>query len=220
MTNRALLVALVLASPAAVAQAGLVQFEDETSFLAAVLNPLHENFDGFGSNELILSLPTVNVSAVSGVNVDGAPVSQFVTAQDDLPFPMLAGLDTSSLPNLFSNDLSAAGSFASGTITFEFESTMTAIGFFVADGSPLDTFRIELFADNVLIGIVHSAAPKTLPDSFFGVLSNEPFDKATFGTVNMLNSWGIDDLYTQIPGPGGLAPLGVAGLMGTRRRRR
>ncbi len=213
-------VAIAVTAVAAPSDAGIIKFEDEASFLAAVSSPLHEDFDAFLSGELITSLPSVNVAAISGLNSQGELVSQFVTAQDDLPFPMLAGMDTSSPPNLFSNDLSADAHFATGTISFVFFGPMNAIGFFVADGSGLATFRIELFSGGDLVGVIHSDAPKTLPDSFLGVTSTIPFDAVTFGSDQILDSWGIDDLYTQIiPAPGALALLGLAGLMGRRRRR-
>ncbi len=220
MLCRTVLATLAVTLSATVAEAGIVKFEDEASFLGAVFTPLHENFDGFLSGELITELPSVNILGISGINSAGEPVSQFVTAQADLPFPMLTGLDTSSRPNLFSNDLTPGGNFSTGTITFEFETMMNAVGFFVADGSPLATFRIELFANEVLVAVIHSDAPKMLPDSFLGILSIEGFNRATIGSDLSNDSWGIDDLYTQIiPGPGVLSFLGLVAFAGRRRRR-
>ncbi len=215
-----LLLLAVLGIVAAPARAGLVGYDTEASFLAVLTNPLHESFDSYGSGSLVTALPAVHVGAVSGVNFNGIPVSQFVTAQEDLPFSMLAGQNTSSLPNLFSNDLSGSGGFATGTITFEFIVPMNAIGFFVADGARLDPFRIELYSNDELVGVVHSDGPKVLPNSFLGVTSLIAFDRAMFGSTITSDSWGIDDLYTQAaPSPGGLALLALAVLTARRRRR-
>lgn len=202
----------------ALASADVVAFEDEASFLGALSAHLHENFDAYTSGQLISSLPAVNVSGVSGINHQGSAVSQYVTAQVDLPFPMLGGLDTSSLPNLFSNDLSPQGGYGTGKITFDFASGMNAIGFYVADGSPLNTFRIDLYDGGVMVGTADSAGPKMLPDSFFGVTSTVLFDSATIGSNQNTDSWGIDDLYTQVPEPGTAALAGLLALFALRRR--
>ncbi len=72
----------------------------------------------------------------------------------------------------------------------------------------------------MLVAVIHSDAPKMLPDSFLGILSIEGFNRATIGSDLANDSWGIDDLYTQIiPGPGVLSFLGLVAFAGRRRRR-
>lgn len=200
--------------------ASVDKYENEASFLGALSTPLHEDFDNFTSGQLVTSLPSVNVTGVSGINSVGDPVSQYVTAQADLPFSMLSGLDTSSLPNFFSNDLSAAAHFGTGSITFNFDSAMDAVGFFIADGSPLGTFHIALYDSGGLIAEIDSDFPKTLPNSFLGVTSTTPFNQVTFGSNSTVDSWGIDDLYLQVvPEPATIFSLLALYGSGVLRRR-
>jgi len=218
MKTQTLVVTVAAVSFSSSAVAGLVKFEDLPSFLGAVPSPLLEDFDAFASWQVVSALPSVNVGSIIGIDRSGAQVDTFVTAQDDLPFSMLSDQDTSSLPNLFSNDL-AAPFFATGTIEFQFDSGMNAMGFFVADGSALDTFRIELYDDDDLIAVINSDAPKNLPDSFLGVTSSTLFNRAIIGSNSTSDSWGIDDLYAQTPAPGALGLIALAGVVGARRRR-
>ena len=219
MVGHGALLPIVILGVVAAAGADVTQYDNEALFYGALTSPLHENFDGFSSGELITTLPGVKVSGVSGANYNGIPVSQFVTAQEDLPFSMLAGQDTSSLPNLFSNDLTPGGGFGTGAITFQFLTAMNAIGFYVADGARLDPFCIELYSNATLVGVVHSDGPQVLPNSFLGVTSSISFDSATFGSLSTTDSWGIDDLYTQAaPAPGALALLALAAMRPRRRR--
>lgn len=218
MKTQTLVVTAAVVSLSSSAFAGLIKFEDLASFLGAVSSPLHEDFDAFGSGQIVSALPSVNIGNIIGIDRSGVQVDTFVTAQADLPFPMLGGQNTSSPPNLFSNDL-ASPFFATGTIEFLFDSGMDALGFFVADGSALATFRIELYDGADLVGIINSDAPKNLPDSFLGVTSSTLFDRAIIGSNQLTDSWGIDDLYAQTPAPGALGLIALAGVVGSRRRR-
>lgn len=211
---------LVVALGAGVAQADVQSHEDLASFLAdpdMTFGPTLENFEGFGSGTTITSLPASGISAVVGTDRTGVAVDVNVTAEADLPFGMFTPGTLPSGANFLSNDL-ASPFFATGTIEFVFGTASQAVGFYVADGAPLDTFNITIYGASGLIGSFSSAAPKTLPDSFFGVVSDVLITRAVIGSNTSTDSWGIDDLYTAIPAPASLSVLALAGLMGRRRR--
>lgn len=84
-----------------------------------------------------------------------------------------------SSPNFISNDMSASGWYATGSLTFNFSGPMTAIGAYVADGAPLGGFSIELFDGSGSLGSI-SVGARTLPDSFIGIVSTLPFTSAKF----------------------------------------
>jgi len=193
-------------------------YEDLGSFLGAAGTPIFEDFEGFASGTQVTSLP--GISAVNGTSVNGGGVVDvFVTAEQDLPFPMFNG-GLPSPDNFLSNNLDSP-TFATGEIEFVFDQPTLALGFFVADQSPLDTFNISIFdAAGGLVGSFDSAAGKTLPDSFFGVAGDRAFTSAIIQSNSDVDSWGIDDLYhTPIPAPGAAALFGLGGLALARRRR-
>ncbi|MEL6496958.1 MAG: hypothetical protein AAF937_10365 [Planctomycetota bacterium] len=191
-------------------------FENEAAFLANVTAPVLEDFEGFASGELQPSIP--GILALKGED-DGQPVDVFVTSDADLPFPMFTAGTLPSGSNFLSNDLDSA-TFATGKITIVFEQPAFALGFFVADGGPLDNFRIELFDDSGSLGVFDSSSPLSLPNSFFGVVSDSSFTSARIGSISGNDSWGIDNLYfSNVPAPSAAATLAGLGLIAGRRRR-
>lgn len=84
-----------------------------------------------------------------------------------------------SSPDFISNDMSASGWYATGSLIFNFSGPMTAIGAYVADGAPLGGFSIELFDGSGSLGNI-SVGARTLPDSFIGIVRTLSFTSAKF----------------------------------------
>jgi len=210
---------VVVASPKA--QASLTGFDNHASFEAAAGPTTLNTFESFASGTPITTLP--GITSVSGLDSGGTPVGVFVTSDTDLPFAMFTPGTLPSETNFLSNDLSSP-TFATGSITFTLASPATAIGAFVADGAPLGDFSIEVFNGTTSLGTI-TVGPRTLPDSFVGVVSTEAFTSARFFSVNTSDSWGLDNLEFSaatpaVPEPSSLAvfaTLGVLGLVGARR---
>jgi hypothetical protein len=157
---------------------------------AAGANRTLINFEQYAHGTRITDqLPCITL--VSGT-FQNNPVSQFVYSSANLPFPMFTAGTLPSEPNFLSN-LIDPPVFATGTITFAMAGPTTAIGAFVADGAPLGDFNIEVFDGQQSLGTVTSP-PRTLPDSFIGVVSTDPFDRATFRATSDVDSWGLDNL--------------------------
>ena len=201
------------------ANASVIGYSDHATWLAAVGATFLETFDGLPTGP-VGSLPSIGVTSMSGTNAGGSAVGQFITNEFALPFPMF-NPPLPSAPNFISNDMSQNGGFATGQITFGFSSPRTAIGAFVADSAPLGGFSIELFAGAMSLGSI-SVGPRTLPDSFVGITTDTPFTAAKFGALNIIDSWGLDNLevstaVTSVPEPltfvallPGFAALGFA----------
>jgi hypothetical protein len=187
-------------------------------FAQAPANIVVEDFDSIASGTLITNLS--GIMSVTGFTTNPSPRSAdvYVISENDMPFPMLSGHSTTSPPNLLA--IHPYGTpHATGEITFEFESEQIALGFFVADGAPLGTFRIDIYMGNNLLDSVSSDTFKTLPDSFFGVTCDFTFDRAVFGSNNEDDSWGIDNLY-YVPEPATICLLGLGALSLLRSSRR
>jgi len=141
--------------------------------------------------QITTQLSQYGISIVSGTSILGS-TNQFVTASTSLPFPMFTTGTLPSEPNFLSNDLSSPV-IATGTITFNLTRPITAIGAYVADGIPLNSFGIEVFDGLVSLGFIEVPA-RTLPMSFVGIISSTPFDRATFYAVSAYDSWGLDNV--------------------------
>jgi hypothetical protein len=166
------------------------------------------NFDEFASGTLITTqLLPYCISLVSGTSEHENPpgaTTQYVTSSANLPFPMFQVGTLPTEPNFLSNFIDNPV-FATGTITFDMGAPTTAIGAFVADASALGTFHIEAIAGQQSLGTVISP-PRNLPDSFIGVVSPDPFDRATFYADSSGDSWGLDNLEHNCLGATPVAP--------------
>ena len=163
---------------------------------AAGANRTLINFDQFASGTLITTqLLPYCISLVSGTSEHENPpgaTTQYVTSSANLPFPMFEAGTLPTEPNFLSN-LLGEPVFATGAITFHMAAPITAIGAFVADSVPLAAFHLEAIAGQQSLGTVTSP-PRNLPDSFIGVVSPDPFDRATFYADSSGDSWGLDNL--------------------------
>jgi hypothetical protein len=169
------------------------RYTDHSTWLAAVSGATTLiDFEEFADGTLITTqLSSSGISMVSGTSAFGSP-NQFATASTSLPFPMFITGTLPSEPNFLSNDLSSPV-FATGTITFELSSPHIAIGAYVADQSPLGGFGIEVFDGPTSLGFIE-VPDRTLPNSFVGVISDIPFNRATFYAINEADSWGLDNV--------------------------
>lgn len=179
-------------------QGALTAYTDHAAWAAAAGTTTLINFEQFASGTLITTqLDTYCIPLVTGTSeheVPPGPTDQFVTSSADLPFPMFTPGTLPSEPNFLSNDLTfPGGPAATGTITFHLAAPTTAIGAYVADGAPLGDFRIEVFDGNTSLGTI-TVGPRTLPNSFAGVVSDAAFNRATFFAESDIDSWGLDNL--------------------------
>lgn len=170
----------------------LTAFTDRNAWAAAAGATTLIDFEGFASGTVLNGqLASKGIASWSGTSQFGAP-QQIITASSALPFPMFTAGTLPSEPNFVSNTLSGP-IFATGTITVKLVSPAKAIGAFVADGSPLGNFEIEVFSGGSSLGFI-SVSPRTLPDSFVGVVSDAAFDSATFRAASGTDSWGLDNM--------------------------
>ena len=218
------LVAVVLVLVCApAAQAVLTGFSDRAPFVVAAGGSTDViNFDNFANGTQITNqLGPVGIASVSGVDRDNIPRGVFVTASNSMPFPMFTAGTLPSEPNFLSVDMNSPA-FATGRITCGFPGApKTAIGAFIADGGPLGNFSIEVFDGQTSLGSIN-VPPRTLPNSFVGVVSTQPFTSAVFFPNTSTDSWGLDNLEfaPRIPEPASatLLAIGAVGLLGRRRR--
>lgn len=177
----------------AAGQRALTGYDNHGAWAAMAGTTTLIDFEAFADGTLITTeLTPYGIGMVSGTTSHSGPCSQFVTASTSLPFPMFTAGTLPSEPNFFSNDLSYPY-YGNGSITLELTGSTTAIGSFVADGAPLDNFNIEVFVGATSLGVI-TVAPRTLPDSFVGVISDTPFNKATFFASYANDAWGLDNL--------------------------
>jgi hypothetical protein len=172
----------------------LTGFDDRSQWLAAL--PCVPNRIGFESlapgTVVTTQLAPSGVTLVSGGSVFENPTIQEVGASSNLPFPMFPPGTLPSEPNFLSNRIGAPV-YACGSIRFEFAAPTAGTGAFVADGSPIASFRIEVFNGATSLGSI-MVPPRTLPNSFAGVISSTPFTAAEFVALSPYDSWGLDDL--------------------------
>ncbi len=172
---------------------GITGYTVHSSWLAAAGATTTVYFESFSSGTIITTqLYSYGISMVTGESGTGVAVDQIVLSSANLPFPMFTPGTLPSEPNFISNDL-ASPYYGTGSITLELTHNATAIGAYIADGSPLDDFCIEVFDGAVSLGMA-SVGPRTLPDSFMGIISDDSFDKAVFFAASTTDSWGLDNL--------------------------
>ena len=212
---------LVVIGLAAPARAVLTPFTSRAVFAAAAGNTTLVTFENFASGTVITNqLAPQGIAQVSGVDSSATPRNVTVTSDTQLPFPMFTPGTLPSETNFLSVDMSAPA-FATGRITFGFPQVpKTAIGAFIADGAPTGNFSIELFNGANSLGSI-TVGPRTLPDSFVGVTSTQPFTSAVFFANSTVDSWGLDNLeFNAVPEPACMAGvlLGAMVMFGRRGR--
>ena len=212
------------------AAAAVVGYDDRGAWAGAAGPTTLIDFEAFADGTIITNqLSGSGISSVAGNAAPargGGPVDVYVTDSSSLPFPMFTAGMLPSEPNFLSIDLSRPH-YATGSITFTFSAPQTAAGGFVADSAPVGDFTIEVFDEAISLGSI-SVAPRTLPDSFVGIVSDQAFTSAVFRANDIDgDSWGLDNVElssTVIPEPSTLAiwaGLGGIGLVvGWRRRRK
>jgi hypothetical protein len=172
----------------------LTGYTDHSAWLAEAGTTVTIDFDSITSGTVITTqLDPYGISNVSGKSGGGVSVDQIVLSSAELPFPMFTAGDLPSEPNFISNDMSSPY-YATGEITFELNHKSRAIGAYVADGSPLGDFCIEVFDGSTSLGLI-TVDPRTLPnDAFVGLISEVDFDSARFYAASTTDSWGLDNL--------------------------
>ena len=165
----------------------------------------------FQSNTLGINAPVLSPSGIDGLGYfkPGHPANTLgnnilVAAKDsDTAFPGFDSFDIlSGVP---------------------FPDNHTAMALELAHVASIDpTFHVTVFdKDDVVKGKIDVFATPMDPKPFLGILMT---DGQTIGRVNIFNDSGgkagISSIAVYVPAPGPLALLGLAGLMGTRRRRR
>lgn len=219
--RHAAVVGLVLVSLTASAHAVLVPFTSRPAFAAAAGSTNVITFESFASGTVITNqLAPQGIATVSGVDSSAIPRDVKVTSDTALPFPMFTPGTLPSETNFLSVDM-ASPAFATGSITFGFPAVpKTAIGAFIADGAPTGNFSIQVFNGATSLGTI-TVPPRMLPDSFVGVVSDQPFTSAVFFANSNVDSWGMDNLeFNAVPEPACAATLLIGALAVFSRRRR
>ena len=184
-------------APAGGSYSSLSGYDDRGAFLAAApCVPTLIRFETIPSGTTL----TTQLAALGIANVTGSsthesppgPTTQLVNASTSMPFPMFTSGTLPSEPNFLSNRMTP-GVYATGEITFQFTAPTQAVGAFVADVGPLGNFEIEVWNGATSLGSI-SVPPRTLPNSFVGVVSTTPFTSASFRSQSVNDSWGLDDL--------------------------
>ncbi len=173
-------------------------YTDRNTWAAAAGgSPTLVDFDSLADGTLVTgtgALIPFGVQDTSGYSVHvGGPTPQYVYCSCTLNFPMFIAGTLPSEPNYFANDRQPPG-YATGEFTLEFVQATTATGAYIADQSPLDGFTIEVYdSGGSSLGSI-TVPPRTLPDSFVGIVSTVPFASAKYVSVSIFDSWGIDNL--------------------------
>ncbi len=172
---------------------GVTGYTSHVTWLAAAGTTTTVFFESIPSGTVITTeLASFGISMVSGESGTGVPVDQIVLSSASLPFTMFTAGTLPSEPNFVSNNL-ASPCYGTGSITLELNHNATAIGAYIADGSALGGFCIEVFDGAVSLGFVCVTA-RELPDSFAGIISDDQFNKAVFYATSTTDSWGLDNL--------------------------
>jgi hypothetical protein len=172
-------------------------FTDRNTWAAAAGgSPTLVDFDSLADGALVTgtgALLAFGIQDTTGTGLSGGPTTQHVYCSCTMNFPMFTAGTLPSEPNYFANDRQPPD-YATGKIRVTFVSPTTACGAYVADVSALGTFSIEVFdSGGTSLGVV-TVPPRTLPNSFAGLISTVPFASAEFRADGPGDSWGLDNL--------------------------
>jgi hypothetical protein len=173
-------------------------YTDRNTWAAAAGgSPTLVDFDSLADGTLVTgtgALAAWGVADCSGFcTYLGITTSQYVYCSCTMNFPMFTAGTLPSEPNYFANDRNPSV-YATGEFTLVYSQPTTACGAYVADGAPLAGFTIEIFdSGGGSLGSIN-VPPRTLPNSFAGIVSTVAFASAKFKADDQFDSWGIDNL--------------------------
>lgn len=217
----ALAISMCLSSAAS---AAIVGYTSQAAFAAAVGATTTDTFGAFADGAAVISLPGVT-SVTCDSPSGGGSCATTANSSTTLAFQMFTAGTLPSETMFLSSGMAGAQGFSTAAISFTFAGSTTAVGAFVADGSPLGGFVIELFdAADLFIGSF-VAPPRNLStgSGFIGLTSDVAFTRARFDSNNAFDSFGLDNLEfgaAAVPAPGALSllGLGILGVAGFRRK--
>lgn len=197
------LAAVVVGSTASAGMSSV--FTNEGAFLSATSSPLFENFESFSIDG--------NVNQRSVLTCDGLTITagnEYLSVFDS---PVSGAQGTNGDHYMFISSMGMS-------VTFTFDTPVQMFGLHITDWGDAGTGSL-MYADDG--GNQHTIAPAPQSDGnilFFGIASESAVTQVTLTRNNVYEGFGIDNvIFQNIPAPGALALLGVAGLLVSRRRR-
>ena len=192
-----------------VAAADITVFDNFVDYNTAVggVHTLFIDFETDSGGNLVI--PSENVDDNQFFDIEGSVFSNLV-AYSSPDFPS-SRVNIGTIDEV-GNEIGPMGEW-DGILAWDYTTNYIATAFTGVDLEPATVLR--LFSDNALVGQTAVGGNGGL-FQFFGFLSTVAFDRAELDGV----FFAIDAHYSTVPGPGALALLGLAGLLGTGRRRR
>lgn len=188
-------VGIAVLGVASAATAATQVFTDEAAFLANIGDYLLEDFDQYGYGDYVDY--TLDIGPMNGYSATLSASNQ-----------------------LFSGDGNMSTNTAGDPLMIEFTGLPTfSIGGYFFPGEYYGQFISEITWIELSNGFVYEYLPGS-DSEFLGFISTEELTWASIVTDQTnQNSWStVDHLYINSPTPGALAVLGMAGLIGRRRR--